>query len=789
MKRRIIFLLLTIVTTALHAQTFEDLSKMQKYEGYFNFYYNSEADQICLIVEDLEQEFLYVHSLSSGVGSNDLGLDRGQLGGQEVVYFRKAGNKLLLIQPNLKYRAETDNKLERDAVEQAFAKSVLYGFEILDQDKGKHLIDLSSMLFSDTHGVAERLEGMQQGNYLVDLSRSAIELNRTKAFPKNVEFEALITLTGKPTGRLIRNVTPNASHVSVVQHHSFVELPDKGYQPRVFHPQSGCIPVSYMDYATPIYEPLKKHFIMRHRLSANEPIVYYLDNGTPEPVRSALLEGGRWWQEAFSSIGYDNAFRMEILPEDADPLDVRYNVVQWVHRSTRGWSYGGAVIDPRTGEIIKGHVSLGSQRIRQDFMIAQALVNRPFASDPQNHQAMMELALARIRQLSAHEIGHTLGFTHNFAASSNNRSSVMDYPHPMVYMEGGEVMFDRAYDEGIGDWDKVTVAYAYSEFKGEKNVELEKILAEARNKGLRFISDNDARAAGGAHPYAHLWDNGKSAIEELENVLELRSTALRNFSIDNIREGEPHAVLEDIFVPLYFFHRYQVEAVSKMIGGLEYTYAVKGDGSQGPKALNGDLQREALEKALFTLSPEVLMIPQEIIALFPPRPPGYSRTRESFDGKTGITFDYLAPAAAAANLTLEFLLHPQRANRLVLQRTLDDRLPGLNELLESLLISTLLSAPGDLDYRAELMYTVNFIVIDHLIRLANDPVSYPQVKAIVEQHLSHLKEKLVKEENKGVSGAYKTALIKQIEENKVKHLDHLPELPPGAPIGMECMDH
>lgn len=307
-----------------------------------------------------------------------------------------------------------------------------------------------------------------------------------------------------------------------------------------------------MDYSAPIYEPIVKRYIIRHRLEKKdpqkkiskpvEPIVYYLDNGTPEPVRSALLEGGSWWNEAFRAIGFEDAFRIEMLPEDADPMDVRYNVIQWVHRSTRGWSYGMSVTDPGTGEIIKGHVSLGSLRVRQDFMIAQALVNRPFASDDMNHRAMMDLALARIRQLSAHEIGHTLGFTHNFAASTNGRSSVMDYPHPLLSVRNNRIVMDHAYDEGIGEWDKVTVAYAYADIQGNEKDSLDSILADARNKGLRFISDTDARAADGAHPYAHLWDNGSDAISELRNILEIRKVAMDIHAPSNHstgRQGSP----------------------------------------------------------------------------------------------------------------------------------------------------------------------------------------------------------------------------------------------------------
>jgi len=497
-----------------------------------------------------------------------------------------------LVQPNMTFRALTDNALEKKSVEQAFAKSVLFGFKIESEANGKYIIDITDFLMQDTHGVARRLKMNKQGAYSLDKSKSAMAMDRTKAFPKNIEFDVLLTFKGQPEGRNIRSVVPRASLVTVAQHHSFIELPDDGYQQRAFDTRSGSYPFSYYDYATPVESPLVKRFIRRHRLEKKEPnaavseavkpIIYYLDNGTPEPVRSALLEGGRWWNQAFEAIGYKDAFQLKMLPDDADPLDVRYNVIQWVHRSTRGWSYGSSITDPRTGEIMKGHVSLGSLRIRQDFLIAQAFMNKPFAERDDNHKQMLDMAIARIRQLSAHEIGHTLGFAHNYAASTNNRASVMDYPHPQFSVADKTISFSNAYATGIGDWDKVSVAYSYASFPESVNERegLNQILNKAKEKGLRYITDQDARPKGSAHVLAHLWDNGKNVSEELDAMLNLRKTAIDNFSIDNIRTGEPNSVLEDVFVPLYFFHRYQTEGVAKVVGGLEYNYAVKGDGQQ-----------------------------------------------------------------------------------------------------------------------------------------------------------------------------------------------------------------
>ena len=384
MKKNLILLLIFSTTIMSFAQQ----SSIKSFKGYFNFSYNEESGSITMEVKELNKEFLYVSSLSSGIGSNDIGLDRGQLGGERIVKFIKTGNKLLLVQPNQDYRALTDNELERNSIEQAFAKSVLFGFPIQQEKEGSYFIDVTPFLLQDMHGVSNRLKQSGEGQYNLDKTKSAIWLERTKAFPKNIELDVLLTFSGQPSGKHLRTVVPTASLVTVHQHHSFIELPDNNYQPRIFDVRSGAIPMSYMDYATPVQEQINKQYIIRHRLQkknpenqmskAVEPIIYYLDNGTPEPIRSALLDGAKWWNQAFEAAGFIDAFQVKMLPDDVDPLDCRYNVIQWVHRSTRGWSYGSSVVDPRTGEIIKGHVSLGSLRVRQDFLIAQALLNEPY---------------------------------------------------------------------------------------------------------------------------------------------------------------------------------------------------------------------------------------------------------------------------------------------------------------------------------------------------------------------------------------------------------------------------
>ena len=795
MKKLIAMFLFLSFSIQGFAQFFKDNKNITRYEGYFTFYYDEGNDKIFLEIENLDKEFLYVNALSEGIGSNDIGLDRGQLGNTRVVKFIKAGNKLLLIQPNQYYRAITNNIEEKKSVEQAFAKSILRGFRIKEFKNGKYLVDATSFFIRDAHGVMGRLSAKKQGKYTLDRSRSAINLERTRAFPENVEFDVMITFKGVPKGYDISSVVPTSTSVTVNQHHSFIELPDNNYTPRKFDPRSGANAMSYLDYATPVNEPIKKRFIYRHRLEkknpnaikseAVEPIIYYLDRGTPEPVRSALLDGARWWNQAFESIGFTNAFQVKMLPEDADLLDVRYNVIQWVHRSTRGWSYGSSVSDPRTGEIIKGHVSLGSLRIRQDFLIAQAL-RAPYANDDTNDKFALEMALARIRQLSAHEVGHTIGLAHNFAASTKGRSSVMDYPHPTLSIKDGKVDFTDAYDTKIGNWDKVSIAYSYGEYLEDEDASLSKLLDEAFKKGARFISDQDARPLGSAHAYAHLWDNGSDVSEELENLLSIRRNSIANFSKDNIKSNQPYSVLEDVFVPLYFLHRYQTEGVIKVIGGLDYTYAIKDDGNTIVKRIPGKLERKALVSVIKTLSVEELAIPKKILDLFPPRAFNYGRTRESFKSKTGVAFDPFGAVETASAMTLGLLLHPERVTRLVQHKSLDSSQLGLVEVLDDLIANSFQKSYKN-SYYQELQNIVNYQVLNHLFYLSSNKDMYWQVNAIVNDKIDKINTLLNNSKTPGIQKIYHKDMIKMIsnfKKNPTKFKKPItPKIPDGSPIG------
>ena len=568
------------------------------------------SNELLMEFGELNSEFLYQISLASGLGSNPIGLDRGQLGSTYILEARRFGNRLLLVEPNYRYRATSDNPAERGAVADAFAPSTHWSFEIMAETDGRVLVNATSFFVRDAHGVAGTIRRSDQGSFRLDNDRSVILRENTNGFPLNTEVETWLTFTSDSPGFLVNSTAASGEAISLRQHHSFVSLPEPGYEPRLRDPRVGYFGITFSDYSTPITQPLQQSWISRHRLIKRnpgremsepvEPIIYYLDPGTPEPVRSALIEGGNWWNEAFEAAGFIDAFRVEVLPEGADPSDIRYNMIHWTHRSTRGWSYGGSVVDPRTGEIIKGNVNLGSLRLRQDFLLAQGMLS-PFnascdacAGPVGDHLARTEedataLALARVRQLSAHEIGHTIGLAHNFIASSYDRGSVMDYPAPLVLIDGDELDLSSAYDSGIGEYDSFAIRWGYSQFPEgtDEQAALEAIIREGLDAGLTYVTEADSRSRAAAHPFSSLWDNGSDPVAWLDYEMDVRRIALSNFGETAVRRGEPMSRLQAVLVPTYLHHRYQVEAASKSIAGVEFYYNLRGDGQPGPGIVFG----------------------------------------------------------------------------------------------------------------------------------------------------------------------------------------------------------
>ncbi|XOV80897.1 MAG: zinc-dependent metalloprotease [Aestuariibacter sp.] len=792
------FILLLILTLPIQAQeqiSFSALAEQYPFHsGFTDIVYDSDNDKFYIRVAKDLGEFIYQTSLPSGLGSNDIGLDRGQLSNTRLVSFTFVGKRALLMQTNTAYRAGSDNPAEVTAIKDSFASAILWSFPIVESDGEYALLDATDFLLQDQHGVISRLKRTKQGSYSLDKKRSIVALENSKSFPDNTEMEVWLTFTGKEPGKYVRQAAIDPTILSMRLRHSFIRLPDDKYTPLTYHPDSGYFDYKFEDYAVAVNQPLTQRFIPRHRLSkkepqaaqseALEPIIYYVDSGVPEPVKSALIDGGKWWNHAFEDIGYNNAFQVKELPENADPMDVRYNVIQWVHRATRGWSYGMSVIDPRTGEIIKGHVSLGSLRIRQDYLIAQALL-APFAESDEQDQQLQQLALARIRQLSAHEVGHTLGLAHNFAASSYNRASVMDYPHPYVTLDNGKLDTSNAYTNDIGIWDKRAIAYGYDDLTDAQRIAL---IQENRDKGYYYLSDADSRDLHDAHPLASLWDNGSNATQELLRMNKVRRFALDQFGLNNLHKNRPVSDLEEVLVPLYYFHRYQAEATGKLLGGYQYFYDVKGQTHFGQKIVSPSEQAAALDSLLGTLQPAFLQLGEAQRAALLPKARGYYRDRESINGATGLPLDYFQLAGASMQHTLNIILHSQRLLRVAMQHRFEANTMSVKTLLARTISAFL---PEQLekqsDARALRLQAINLLVSNLLNRYhSNDtPELVKRELSIALQSLQKKLEDIASDRSYKVVAdeiRYEARRISQGKSSDPWTPVRLPELPLGSPI-------
>ncbi|MYB05967.1 MAG: DUF5117 domain-containing protein [Gemmatimonadetes bacterium] len=789
----------------------ERTASMELMDGFLPMYWDNAGGRIWLEIAEWDTDVLHASGIGAGLGSNDIGIDRGQLAGSRVVRFHRVGPKVLMIQPNYRFRASSDNPAERKAVEDAFAPSTLWGFEAAAATDDRVLIDFTPFLLQDIAGFAGR---MRPGTYRLDASRSAVYLPMVMNFPDNTEMEASLTFVRQDGGQGggffggggggafegVGNVAASGAAATVRMHHSFIRLPELGeYTPRAHDSRSGYGAMSFQDYSAALDEPMTKRFIRRHRLEKRdptaamsepvEPIVYYLDPGTPEPVRSALLDGARWWNQAFEAAGFIDAFRVEIRPEDVSSHDVRYNVINWVHRSTRGWSTGGSITDPRTGEILKGNVTLGSLRVRQDYLIAEGLL-APYENGDEDAADLAEWALARIRQLSAHEVGHTLGLGHNYYDSDVGRISVMDYPHPLITWDGSEFDYSEVYDVDIGEWDKVSIQYGYSVFPpgADEAAELDRILDEAWDEDIRYFTGQDASA----HARVDQWSNGTDAGAELDRMLDVRRAAMDRFGERVIRKGTPLAQMEEVLVPLYLHHRYQVTAAASVLGGLHYTYATRGDGMDPVSPASAAEQQRALDALVRAIQPAELTVPATVLDRLPPRPSGYGRTRELFPRYTGGMFDAVSPSVVAAGHVVGEVFNPGRAARLLEQNVLDSSLPGLGDVIGALVAVSEPDA-GDSPYEAEVRRAVGRVVADGLMGLAGG-APMPQVRAVAEQRLRMLREMAVsRSDGYGATAAHFALLARDIErfENR-PHGAWTPtptqQAPPGAPIGTPARD-
>lgn len=765
-------------------------------EGYFNLYWDAESGNLYWEIDKLDTEFLYQISMGSGLGSNPIGIDRGQLRGTYVLAAQRVGPRVLLVEPNYRYRATSDNPLEVQAVNDAFAPSVIWGFDIVAAEGDSVLVDATNFFLRDARDVVGQIARSNQGAFSLDTSRSALFLDNTAGYPENVEVEAMLTFTSSNPGNLVNSVAASGNSITLRQHHSIVKLPDDNFEPRLADPRIGTFGPTIQDYGTDIDTDKNVRLVARHRLEkadptaarsrAVEPIVYYVDSGTPEPIKTALIEGASWWNQAFDAAGFIDAFQVRELPAGADAQDVRYNMIHWTHRRTRGYSYGGSVQDPRTGEIIKGNVNLGSLRLRQDYLMGQALVPAfdYMAEVVADTSASVNMALDRVRQLSAHEVGHTLGFPHNYIASAYGRESVMDYPAPLIEItDDGRIDLSNAYVQRIGEYDKLAVRYAYSQFApdADEAEELAAIVQESLDTGLIFMDHNNNNFRGAGHQFAGVWDNGDNLVDHLKHEIEVRRIGLENFSQNVIDRGTPISELEWALLPLYMHHRFQLNSAAQSVGGADYRYAVRGDGQLPLTIVEADEQRDALETVLSTLTPEFLAIDPEILKMLPPSAHRYA-AGEAFPGRTQLLFDPLGAAEAAASLTLEILLHPARMARLVAYGSLGDY-PNLEEVVDRLLEVTWGAPAQRSDYLTQIMHVAQRVTINEMMSQAASDENSGEVRAVLSHRLGRLATDL---EDRSTPSAHQATAAADIRRWQADPKGNVPvealTMPPGDPI-------
>lgn len=721
-------------------------------------------------------DYVLIHStILGGVGLSSVGVDRGAVGPSLLCRIDAAGTSAAVTAVSTAFGSMDLDGPGPRAARDSFAEAVI---SHCATDGGE--CDLSAVATFDFLNVARMLSNAKGQVFHIDDGRSRV--TRVVRYPDCLRIDAVLTFCPRDTvpepaaqtghSPVARRPTPLGfpaplDAVSIRQQVVIRRLPEPGYRPVPFDPTVG----ETSHFATHDFDRLleRDSFVplaSRFRLDpgGGREIVFYLDPAIPNPLRDAIREGAGWWRAAFLRAGFGPCFRVADLPDDVDIEDPRINLVLWVHRGDRGWSFGSTQIDPRTGEILRGLVVLGSQRVEEVRAIAEGVLC-PYATD--RVEDVFDVVLARMRQLAVHEVGHALGLAHNFASHLHSELSVMDYPGPrFVVDEAGRIDHTRAYSSGLGPWDFRQIAALYTDGWREERP------GEAGGDDTLYITDADSRVDDAANGESGTWITRGQPFDEMRRVLAVRSRALELFSEGVAAPGSDSGEIVRRFMLVYLMHRYQVIALAKVIGGSRRRYArVEREGFAGRESvLDPAMQRQALHDLGPLFEPAFLRVPPRLVNLLVAPSGGLDRRSDDFFSRTRGTFDIVSAMAAGADLVAAQVLAPTRLNRVHAQS----------------------SAAQGIDLSEVVKATVGFAT-ERLVDDARDPgdeiVGWTLLRRFgttlgsAELH-EHVRIALVEQSQDLISDRRPVVAqrLRALLDDASKRADTLPVIPLGAPI-------